>query len=243
MVPLAGDVGAERAERVAERRRPEHGEHVPALREPRGHLGRRAHELRRRAGDRAARLARRVRRGRRGAPAGRGRPAAGRAAAPSTSASRGVAGAAWATACAVTTPTTISVPAGKPGVLRDQPDAKARDGALGRARVVRGRARDAPSTSSVPQSASGTCTLPARRHGLPEHDEPGDRRACRRRRSRRQRRRRRRRGRRSTPATTSPPNAETASARTSPRPTTSVPGCAVAVAVEVPMRSTDPSAG
>ena len=44
-------------------------------------------------------------------------------------------------------------------------------------------------------------------------------------------------------ATTSPPSAETASARIAPSADEEMPGCAVAVAVEAPMRSTDPSAG
>ena len=53
VVPLARDVGAERAEGVAERGGAEDGEHVAALREACGHLRGGAHDLGRRARDRA----------------------------------------------------------------------------------------------------------------------------------------------------------------------------------------------
>ena len=99
-----------------------------------------------------------------------------------------------------------------------------------------------PSTSSVPQSASGSWTLPVGVTAWPRTtrpvivDVPASPVAPA--------------GPAAAPArtftdsaTTSPASAVTASARIVPSAEDEVPGCAVVVAVEAPMRSTDPSAG
>jgi hypothetical protein len=154
----------------------------------------------------------------------------------------GVTGAGTATAAAVAAPTTSSDPAGKPAcsaIKRTRRPVTALSAERGAADDV---ALDSTSTSSVPQSASGSWRLGAAATGWPSAtrpviaDDPTSPEAP------------------AEPAaaparietdsaTTSPPSIEIASARTEPSAEDDVPACDVALAVEAPTRSAEPSSG
>ena len=148
---------------------------------------------------------------------------------------------ACATARALTIPTTSSVPTGSPAWgaisrIRRPVTALSAERGVSEVELVE------PRSSRVPQSASGTWTFGLAATGVPSTTRPvieevptspvapaepaaAPARTL------------------TDSATTSPPNAETASALTEPSAEDEVPCCAVAVAVEVPTRSTDPSGG
>ncbi len=193
VVPLARDVGPEGAERVAERRRAEQREHVPAVAESRGDLRRRLHQFRRDAGDRATGLARgRRRRAGRG-PRPRRRPLTGKLLSGRRSPSRGRSAAVRRARSSAGRPVRNrrggrrhrdslgrrraddDLGAGRKAVvLRDQPQPKAGDRA--RARARRPRCGGARRDEHVERPPVGQRKLHARgrAHGLPERHEPGD---------------------------------------------------------------------
>ncbi len=231
VVPLAGHVGTEGAERVAEGRRAEDREHVAArARGARSPRARRARPPAARRGStaraRAARSARAAGAG--SAPAARACRGSHREGLRPRRAAAACVGAGWATARAVASPTTISVPTGRPrcsAMSRMRRPVTALSAERGSSDVE----RVDPSTSSVPQSASGSWTLPVGVTAWPRTTRPvivdvptspvapagpaaAPARTV------------------TDSATTSPASAVTASARIVPSADDEMPGCAVVVA-------------
>ena len=243
MVPFPGDVRPEGAEGVPEGGGPEDREDVAAAREPRGDLGCRLDNLGWRTRNRAPRLAGRRRRGGTGVLGVRPRVGGVGAArgAPSTLLGGGEVGVGCATANAVAVPTTISAPAGSPAcsaIKRMRRAVTALSAERGASEVV----RVDESTSSVPQSASGTWTLPLGVTGWPRTTRPlivdvptspvapaAPAAAP---------------ARMFTESTViSPAKTETARASITPSADDEVPCWAVALTVDAPTRRTEPSAG